>query len=176
MKTRTAVIGTVAALTMLGGTAYAVTAATPDPVNACITKSTGQVRIVASTGQCKSNEAPLTWNVQGTPGAPGVDGADGAAGADGVSGYELVSADKFIGDFLATSGSTGVDCPAGKKVLGGGGSFITDGGANVTSSTLDITASYPENDGTGWWVAYAADPVGAGIKSVRVYATCATVN
>ena len=58
--------------------------AAADVINACITKSTGQVRIVSTPAQCKSNEAPLTWNVNGPVGPQGPPGADGQPGPAGL--------------------------------------------------------------------------------------------
>ena len=57
---------------------------------------------------------------QGPQGPPGQAGAQGPAGAAGVSGYER----KFTinGPFDSSSPKTGeASCPAGKKLLGGGG-------------------------------------------------------
>ena len=57
---------------------------------------------------------------QGPAGPAGAAGAQGAQGAAGVSGYER----KFViaGPFDSSSPKTGeASCPAGKKLLGGGG-------------------------------------------------------
>ncbi len=65
-------------------------------INACITKSTGQIRIVSLPGQCKSNEAPISWNVKGPEGPAGPAGPAGPVGprgpsyADGVYTYPWV--------------------------------------------------------------------------------------
>ena len=53
-------------------------------INACITKSTGQVRIVSTAGQCKSNEASISWNIAGQPGPAGPQGPEGPQGPAGV--------------------------------------------------------------------------------------------
>jgi hypothetical protein len=37
-------------------------------INGCVIRSSGQIRIVASVSQCRSNEIPLTWNLQGPAG------------------------------------------------------------------------------------------------------------
>lgn len=81
-----------------------------------------------------------TQGVQGEPGLPGNDGANGKDGANGVSGYERIvvvspsdSADKTVL----------VDCPDGKKVIGGGGAV------SVTSSSVQILNSFPSSD-TQW--------------------------
>ena len=54
--------------------------AAADEINACITKTTGQLRVVSTTDQCKSNEAPLTWNIEGPVGPTGPQGLPGVDG------------------------------------------------------------------------------------------------
>ena len=59
------------------------------------------------------------------------------------------------------------DCPAGKKVLGGGASTDT------TSRNQKVSASYPKDEGT-WEV--TVDNAGlTGTLTFKVYAVCATV-
>ncbi len=52
-------------------------------IYACITKSTGQLRIVSTAGQCKSNEAPIAWNIAGPAGPTGPTGPQGPEGPQG---------------------------------------------------------------------------------------------
>ncbi len=52
-------------------------------IYACITKSTGQIRIVSAASQCKSNEASISWNIAGQPGPAGPAGPSGPAGPQG---------------------------------------------------------------------------------------------
>jgi hypothetical protein len=68
-----------------------------------------------------------------------------------------------------------VDCPAGKKALGGGGAFVDANGDTNNSTIAQIRTSAPKADGSGWSIGYeiTAEPIF--IKAVRVYATCATV-
>lgn len=151
----------------IGGALVAVASAatTPDPINACITKTSGAVRIVASSDQCKKGEAPLSWNLQGQPGAPGTNGTNG------VSGYEIVVKDtSFTGGVFA---GVGVDCPAGKSVLGGGVSAVDEDGKDQATSALTIDASNAKADGSGW---FAGIETRSGFNvTVRVRAQCATV-
>jgi len=89
--------------------------AAADVINACITKSTGQVRIVATTGQCKSNEAPLSWNVAGPAGPAGPAGEPGPAGL--VAGYQAEASGGPTGtalnSFISGDLLTSVNLPAG---------------------------------------------------------------
>ncbi len=64
-------------------------AAIPDEggvFHACVSKSSGTVRIVETT--CKSSETPATWNAQGPAGPAGPMGASGATGQTGATGAE----------------------------------------------------------------------------------------
>ena len=53
-------------------------------IYACITKSAGQVRIVSTASQCKSNEASISWNIAGQQGPEGPQGPQGIQGEPGV--------------------------------------------------------------------------------------------
>jgi hypothetical protein len=67
-------------------------------IYACKNLQNGSLRVVASTRDCRHNEAPLSWNQGGQPGAqgpqgpagpqgiPGPQGVPGPAGASGVTG------------------------------------------------------------------------------------------
>src|SRR5688572_23467385 len=108
------------AVAALGGFAYAAIPAADGTFRGCYAKTNGiilgiphnkgDLRLVNEGEACRSYETLVTWNRQGQPGAPG---------APGVSGYEIVTV-------VAPAGSqVGVaDCPAGKKVVGGGHNFV----------------------------------------------------
>jgi len=101
----------------------------------------------------------------GPRGLRGAAGAPGARGAPGVSGYQLVHAASAESAELRQTAQ--VNCPAGKVVLGGGGSASGRDDAAVT-------ASYPLGSGTWVVVAQAPAPTGAA-WSVTAHATCAAV-
>jgi hypothetical protein len=66
---------------------------------------------------------------KGDPGSQGPKGDQGDPGTPGISGYQLVSG----ADVTVPAGQFGlayVDCPAGKKVIGGGGG--SEGNAPIT--------------------------------------------
>ena len=52
----------------------------------CVGSGQGQLRVVASAAECRSNERALTWNVRGPTGARGPEGPPGPRGADGPPG------------------------------------------------------------------------------------------
>jgi hypothetical protein len=106
----------------------------------------------------------------------GAVGLAGPPGQDGVSGYEIVTSDRDVSGVSGALGGLSVDCPAGKKALGGGGSYVTSSGVPVSSNVTQITTTAPKADGSGWMITYliTASPPGD-ITAVRVYATCVTV-
>ena len=147
----------------LFGTAYLALAQGENIINVCVAKD-GSMRVVAGEEQCKNKETPLSWNKQGEP------------GQDGVSGYEIVTNDDSLENASYALGGLSVDCPVGKKVLGGGGAFVdTSTGNQVGSSITQIRSSAPKADGSGWRIGYEMTNSPSFTMSVRVYATCATV-
>jgi hypothetical protein len=69
------------------GTAVAVTVSSPDPINACVSKKDGELRILEPGKTCKTrSEDPLSWNVQGPQGLPGLPGTPGTPGPQGSPG------------------------------------------------------------------------------------------
>jgi hypothetical protein len=147
----------------LFGTAYLALAQGENIINVCVAKD-GSMRVVAGEEQCKSKETPLSWNKQGE------------TGQDGVSGYEIVTSDRDVSGVSGALGGLSVDCPAGKKALGGGGQYVTSSGVPVSSNVTQIITTAPKADGSGWTITYliTASPPGD-ITAVRVYATCVTV-
>jgi hypothetical protein len=125
-----------------------------DKLTGCRNTSTGvldQVRggLLPMGGACGAGEVVVTWaktgpqGPQGVPGTPGTPGMPGTPGADGVAGWEIVSA-ASAWDSTSPKGLI-ITCPAGKKVVGGGGS----------ASYLTLTAivwSFPGSFGREWSV------------------------
>ena len=105
---------------------------------------------------------------QGPAGPPGPPGAQGNPGLNGVSGHEIV---------LATSPTNSdtekvvtAACPAGKKVVGGGGYAF-----NFTfPDEVAIVASFPVN-GNAWRVVTQETDAYAPAWLARTYAICATL-
>ena len=102
---------------------------------------------------------------KGATGTTGATGPAGPAGPPGLSGYTIVS--KTV---TSTTGvlSASVNCPSGKRALGGGGGTATPG-AGVT-----VRNSFPLPGGSGWLVVADAKSPGSG-WSYEVDAVCATV-
>ncbi len=82
-----------------------------------------------------------------------------------MSGYQRVSA--ASANNTTTPKTISVNCPAGKKVTGGGGSV-------TNSDDVGLTQSFPADDDT--WTAKGADLDGFGSATwtLTVYAVCVT--
>ena len=82
-----------------------------------------------------------------------------------LSGYEIVKGDLVI-PVGASTGTETVDCPAGKKVFGGGGHDI-----HISfSGPVGPGTAYPNNGVYGW--RFGATYQGGG-ATIHVYAVCA---
>ncbi len=95
-----------------GIVAYATAAGdAPTTIEACRNLRHGLVRIVLDSGGCKSNEVPLAWDMQGSPGPAGPEGPagpPGPAGPKGDPGGGIVSVDALDGTACKTfDGKTG---------------------------------------------------------------------
>jgi hypothetical protein len=160
----------------------------------------GELRVIDSAASCRSTETELSWNQQGQKGDPGPAGPAGPAGPKGdtgptgpkgdtgatgaqgepgpagpagaASGYEIV---RHIEGSASTplSGGTSVQCPTGKKVLGGG-AFIGDQTGGVSGEAA-LTSSRPLAD-TGWAATTARLSSDVVNGALSVYAICANVS
>lgn len=84
---RTATITVVLAATGLLSTAAASTPAAQDVVNLCVTKKSGDVRVVrAARASCRKGERALALHRRGPAGPEGPEGPAGPAGTPGASG------------------------------------------------------------------------------------------
>ncbi len=88
--------------------------ADPSLIHACIDPN-GLTRIVSLGDSCKTSETPVHWSIVG-----------------GISGYQIVQNQVFVPPNTATN--VNVDCPSGKKGLGGGFSIETPDDVKIFSS------------------------------------------
>jgi hypothetical protein len=154
----------------LGGTSYA--AILNVPVNSVGTAHLRPNAVVSSKVKNRSLLAVdfKTGQLPAGPRGPQGDKGDkGDPGAPGISGYELVMASNIVTNQIFNS--VGATCPAGKRVIGGGGA--TAGGIVVGDGPY-IVVSQPSLDGRGWLVqtARAAD----GYSNLIAFAICANVS
>lgn len=83
LQSRAAVVLSALVLVLAGGAATAVgmRAASDGVVHSCVTKRTGEPRIVDSGGRCGKGERALSWNQKGPRGPRGVQGVPGVIGS-----------------------------------------------------------------------------------------------
>ena len=113
----------------------------------------------------------------GPVGATGPQGPQGARGAVGVGDYEIVRVESIVS--TNTTRKATADCPAGKRVLGGGADI--DGTQNDGAPLSDIIpvwlgSSQPiYSDGKYGWSATGHEPADgyAGYWKLNVWAICA---
>jgi hypothetical protein len=101
---------------------------------------------------------------KGDKGLTGTTGPTGPAGPTGITGYQIVTAPSTTGPLF--HGVT-ITCPAGKKVIGGGG-----GVNGVNGNGPWLVSSSPSQDGTSWSIASTKS---AGSIGIVGYAICANV-
>lgn len=91
---------------------------------------------------------------RGPEGPQGPTGPQGPAGEDGVSGYEIVSRTHFDSFSNGQSRTYTMDCPAGKRVIGGG--VVEYSGITATQGDLWVAFSGPRDENT-WEVQMMLD-------------------
>jgi hypothetical protein len=161
-------------------------------IHACVSNTSGEIKIVGANATCPNNYRALDWNIQGpagqqgpigpvgpmgpqglqgeqgTQGLPGQQGLQGIQGPAGISGLEIVTANS--GNQDAARIDVYVECPSGKQVLGGG---YTTYGNNLNTS---ITTSGP--NGSSQWVVTAVTndyPNPRALWTLQAFAICANV-
>ena len=101
---------------------------------------------------------------QGPQGPVGPAGAQGPAGPAGAAGYEVVSVN-VEHNFFVTDEAVTAQCPAGKKVLGGG---------HIMNPAVGrVGHSRPANSNTAWYV--YIDNLGGNTPFISAWAICANV-
>src|SRR5262249_25037782 len=141
-------------------------------------------------GVCRAGEEaqnPAALGLQGPQGPPGTNGApgtDGTNGTNGVSGYEVVHKHEEVTNAEEAQKPVqfGIEiaCPAGKKVLGGGGSGVwLDALQHAHEASLASSAPFVR-DGLDYWFIGIQKSDGAVLLvnetfAADVWAICATV-
>lgn len=176
------VVSTLCLFVLLGGSAYAAklitgrqikdsTITTRDVKNRSLLSRDFRPGQLPAGAQGPQGERGL----QGVPGQDGADGQDGQQGPPGISGYEVVT-NTDVGDSSDTK-LLSVECPTGKKVLGGGAStdVATFDGIVPDTEHFDLRLSRPFSDGSGWLARVSEEPAITAEWRIRVMAVCATV-
>lgn len=117
----------------------------PNFIYACVHKGDGNIRIIDGSTNCKPEETPLSWNIQGPPGQPGPQGpaGNGYFGLPFMCGYCVLNqyAGKFQGrDFTGAeiwrSDFSGSDI---HETIFQGGFFTNDDFSNTNASGTDFS-------------------------------------
>ena len=133
---------------------------------------TGAQGMVGATGAPGPQGPQGATGPQGPQGAQGPPGSQGLQGVAGVSGYQIVT---------ATANNTNLPnhalinqtvlCPAGTRVVGGGGQQT-----GVSGLTATLGSSYPDTN-QSWFAEFRnMSGVSLGPITITVYAVCATAN
>jgi hypothetical protein len=104
----------------------------------------------------------------GVAGETGGTGSTGSTGSPGMSGYEQAAGNSA--NDSTTNKSATATCPAGKKAVGGGGSFLS-----AATDPIRIYFSGALGDGTGWLVLAQEQAAVAGNWLVSATAVCVNV-
>jgi hypothetical protein len=160
-------VACLALVVALGETSYA--ALVNVPVNSVGTPQLKANAVVSSKVKDGSLLATDFKAGQLPAGPPGPQGDTGNSGPPGLSGYQIVTGQSVQVNSIYNSVS--LNCPAGKKAIGGGGGT---GGGIVPGDGPYITDSTPFVDGTGWLVDTARAT--SGYSTLVGYVICATVS
>lgn len=98
-------------------------------------------------------------------GDAGATGPTGPAGGPGLSGVEIVTVTQQVNNENGAPFSLRADCPAGKKVFGGGFAYTPD-----MDPPPGVQQNYPSS-ATSWTVTFKSDHLVS--RSTSVYAICA---
>ena len=99
-----------------------------NPINACVKKTTGALRVVTATAKCKKSEFAVQWSITGPTGPSGPQGASGPQGVAGPSGP------------VGPVGLTGPSGPQGPMGLAGSQGSTGPQGATGSPGVGAITA------------------------------------
>jgi hypothetical protein len=160
-------VACLALVVALGGTSYA--ALVNVPLNSVGTAQLKANAVVSSKVKDGSLLATDFKAGQLPAGPPGQKGDTGDPGPPGLSGYQIVMGRSVQTN--STYNSVSMDCPPGKKAIGGGGGT---GGGIVPGDGPYITDSFPSVDGTGWLVQTARGT--SGYSSLVGFVICANVS
>ncbi len=136
-----------------------VSFAANDTINACITKTTGLIRIVSSLTQCKSSEGKLSWNIAGPVGPMGPQGPiglTGPMGSQGPAGPQGPVGEVGPQGPQGEQGLPGVNAAAGQQCAAGAVIGFDQGG-NIICSSVPHTYAIGDTGPAGGIVFYIRD-------------------
>jgi hypothetical protein len=101
-------------------------------IHACYSPSTGAVRIVSSAADCKSREAPLSWNQTGPAGAPGIGTIDEFEGSACNAGSDQAG---LLDVAFGGDGSVMLKCVPSGGGTPSSGVFVSTSGSDAAAGT-----------------------------------------
>ena len=122
-------------------------------IRACFNNTNGNMRLVSSAADCRTNETFLTWNAAGSAGATGPTGAAGPVGPTGPAGTN------------GTNGAVGPTGPAGTN-----GAVGPTGPAGSTGAIGPTGPQGPTGSFTSTPPSFAVFPAGTGGPTVPHFA------
>ena len=157
------VVGLAVPLALVGGIAYA--SATPGGagISGCYKEEQGQLRVLTATdANCGPAELPISWSVEGPPGAAGPAGPAGPPGPPGPGGGATTYTYRF--EQASAGRAVQVFCLPDEKVAGGGG-FVSS-----ANHDIGLMQNHPISDRTGV-IAFGTTAIGWQVASVRFAGT-----
>lgn len=105
----------------------------------------------------------------GTDGIDGINGTNGTNGTDGISGHKVIQVPFSIPPSPNTASAGAIaNCPAGKKILGGG--FFS-------TSAMLVARNMPRlGNPQGWEIVVALTTPGSPGVNLTAFAICANAN
>jgi hypothetical protein len=163
------VVACLALAVSLSGGAYAVSTALPrNSVGPTQLKANAVNSAKVKNRSLRAVDFAIGQIPTGPQGAAGAAGAAGPQGPPGMSGLQQISSTGVSNSI--GSKSFQVDCPSGKRAVGGGGTLI-----GATTNTF-LSTSRPSDAGTGWVAAGSESSAGnAGNWAVQAWVVCATL-
>ena len=112
----------------------------------------------------------------GPPGPAGAKGDRGEKGDPGLSGLELTKQESGVNS--NSPKTLAAPCPAGKRIIAGGGRIPTPEfiSGNLATQPLTITESVPSEDGRSWRVRAFETASTSDTWVLEAWALCASVN
>ncbi len=170
---------------IFGMVATLAIAGTADAAVMCIKTKKGAAKegapIKLRATACLATEVevdPVALGLQGPPGADGAQGTQGLQGdqglqgVPGLSGLEVITAQGTVVITASGTSTATASCSGGKKVLGGGSSFVSIAGGSLTAQRIDESKPVT-TEPQGWTVSMTASV--SDDWRVDAHAICATV-
>ena len=140
---RTGIVLTIVVV-LIGGIA-GIASAAGDVINACVNKSSGELKIVDAGTTCPNNWVALQWNAQGVSGATGATGPAGPTGATGATGPTGANGATGATGAAGPTGPTGAAGATGATGPTGAAGATGATGAPGLTNTYDRSASFTVN-------------------------------